>query len=99
MQDEAGVNRLSIVSLDEIFSNTSPSVGAMACTQALGNLFHSLSAACLTGQPISGMRFRIFTSVLKLVPEVARTYGYVLKPGFSTQNAAFDILRGCRKRL
>ena len=38
MQDEAGVNRLSIVSLDEIFSNTSPCVGAMACTQALGNL-------------------------------------------------------------
>ena len=39
------------------------------------------------------MHFRIITSVLKLVPEVASTYDYVLKPGFPAQNVAFDILR------
>ena len=61
MQDEAGVNRLSIVSLDEIFSNTSPSVGAMACTQALGNLSRNIS--------ISSTHYQQFASLASQYPE------------------------------
>ena len=64
MQDEAGVNRLSIVFLDEIFSNTSPrkgELGAMACTQALGNFSRNIS--------ISSIHYQLLASLASQYPE------------------------------
>ena len=102
MQDEASVNRLSIVFLDEIFSNTSPregELGAMTYMQALGNFSRNIS--------ISSTHYQQLASLARQYPGTFQNlhvsadigaggtlhYDYVLKPGFSTQNVAFDILR------
>ena len=58
MQDEAGVNRLSIVFLDEIFSNTSPregELGAMTYMQALGNFSRNISISSTHYQQLASL--------------------------------------------
>ena len=102
LNDEANLNRLSIVFFDEIFSNTSPregELGAMTYMQALGNFSRNIS--------VSSTHYQQLASLAKHYPGTFQNlhvsadvgvggnlhYDYVLKPGFSTQNVAFDILR------
>ena len=102
MQDEASVNRLSIVFLDEIFSNTSPregELGAMTYMQALGNFSRNISISSTHYQQLASLASQYpgtFQNLHVSADIGARGtlhYDYVLKPGFSTQNVAFDILR------
>ena len=102
MQDEASVNRLSIVFLDEIFSNTSPregELGAMTYMQALGNFSRNISISSTHYQQLASLASQYPGTFqnLHVSAEIGAGgtlhYDYVLKPGFSTQNVAFDILR------
>ena len=78
LQDEASVNRLSIVFLDELFSNTSPGgcLGAITYMHALDNFSRNIRISSTHYQQLVSPAsqypgtFRIFPSVLKSVPEV-----------------------------
>ncbi len=94
--------QFSIAFLDEIFSNTSPKegeIGALAYIKAIGDLPETIS--------ISSTHYARLTSLADQFPDKFQNlhvsadinsegrlhYDYVLKPGFSTQNVAFHILK------
>ncbi len=98
---KAGQGQLSIVFLDEIFSNTSPREGelsAMAYMQALGNFPRNISISSTHYQRLVALADEypgVFQN-LHVSAENGTTgdlyYRYTLKPGFSTQSMAIDIL-------
>ncbi|WBA80830.1 hypothetical protein [Endozoicomonas sp. GU-1] len=93
--------QFSITFLDEIFSNTSPEegeIGALAYIKSIGDLPGTIS--------ISSTHYARLTSLAGQFPDRFQNlhvsaeinseglqYDYVLKPGFSTQNVAFHILK------
>jgi|GEM_PF-4383124 len=100
--DDASPGRLSIVFLDEIFSNTSPregELGAITYMQALGSFPRSVSISSTHYQQLATLaeRYPGTFQNLHVSAEIgvggSLHYDYVLKPGFSGQNVAFDILR------
>ncbi|USE38125.1 hypothetical protein MJO57_08125 [Endozoicomonas sp. SCSIO W0465] len=95
-------DQFSIVLLDEIFSNTSPKegeIGALAYIKAIGDLPGTIG--------ISSTHYARLTLLADQFPDTFQNlhvsadinsegrlhYDYVLKPGFSTQNVAFHILK------
>ncbi|KEI72962.1 hypothetical protein GV64_21560 [Endozoicomonas elysicola] len=94
--------QFSIAFLDEIFSNTNPKegeVGALAYMKAIGDFSNTIS--------ISSTHYTRLTSLADQFPGTFQNihvsadinnegnleYDYVLKPGSSTQNVAFNILK------
>ena len=102
VDDGTGLGQPGIVFLDEIFSNTSPREGelsAMTYMQALGNFPRSVSISSTHYQQLATLadRYPGTFQNLHVSAEIDAKgnlhYDYVLKPGFSSQNVAFDILK------
>lgn len=94
--------QFSIAFLDEIFSNTSPKegeIGALAYIKAIGDLPETISISSTHYARLTSLagqfpdRFQNLHVSAEINSEGRLHYDYALKPGFSTQNVAFHILK------